>query len=206
MLLAILFNPLMEYLNRQKSIDPDQISAVFDATQKTATFHNQEVIVPSEVSANEPTSDEVLGSSSKRKSKRIEIDLANQRLNMFEGDKKVKSFLVSTGKWGKTPTGDFRIWTKLRYTRMTGGSKELNTFYDLPNVPYTMFFYNGDIPKYRGFGIHGAYWHNNFGHPMSHGCINMKIEEAKEVYEWALSEKDDGTGTLVRIYGTAPNS
>ena len=108
----------------------------------------------------------------------IEIDLSEQRLNMKEGDKTVGSFLVSTGKWAPTPQGEWRIWTKLRYTRMTGGSKAMGTYYNLPNVPYVMYYY-------QGYGIHGAYWHNNFGQPMSHGCVNMRPEEAGIVYNWA---------------------
>ena len=108
----------------------------------------------------------------------IEISLGEQRLYMKDHGNTVGSFLVSTGKWAPTPTGDFRIWTKLRYTRMTGGNQAWGTFYDLPNVPYVMYFN-------QGVGIHGTYWHNNFGHPMSHGCVNMKTEEAAIVYNWA---------------------
>jgi len=108
----------------------------------------------------------------------VEVDLSDQRLNMKKGGTTVGTFLVSTGKWYPTPKGEWRIWTKLRYTRMRGGSKALGTFYDLPNVPYTMYYY-------RGYGIHGAYWHNNFGQPMSHGCVNMKPEEAGIVFNWA---------------------
>lgn len=108
----------------------------------------------------------------------IEVDLSDQRLYMKEGDRIVGNFLVSTGKWYPTPTGEWRIWTKLRYTRMRGGSKILGTFYDLPNVPFTMYYY-------KGYGIHGAYWHNEFGRPRSHGCVNMKPEEAGIVYSWA---------------------
>lgn len=145
--------------------------------------------------------------------KRIEIDLTNQRLYAYEGDKQIFNFLVSTGKWGRTPTGTFRIWTKLRLTRMTGGSKDLGTFYDLPNVPYVMFFDNQYISKAQGYSIHGTYWHNNFGHPMSHGCINMRPDEAKLLYFWAnpnLEGKDsiyatnNNPGTEVVIFGEAP--
>jgi lipoprotein-anchoring transpeptidase ErfK/SrfK len=119
--------------------------------------------------------------------KRIEVSLSEQRLYMKEGDRIVGSFLISSGKWTPTPKGEWRIWTKLRYTRMKGGSKSLGTFYDLPNVPYTMY-YN------QGYGIHGAYWHSNFGQPMSHGCINMKPEEAGIVYNWASV----GTRVIIR--------
>lgn len=121
----------------------------------------------------------VLGDSSNvDDSKWIEVDLSEQRLYMKQNGNNVGSFLVSTGKWSPTPKGEWRIWTKLRYTRMRGGSKALGTFYDLPNVPYTMYYY-------QGYGIHGAYWHSNFGQPMSHGCVNMKPEEAGVVFNFA---------------------
>jgi len=130
---------------------------------------------------------DILGESTAAPSEKwIEIDLSDQRLNMKEGDTTVGSFLISSGKWAPTPQGEWRVWTKLRYTRMTGGSKALGTYYNLPNVPYVMYYY-------QGYGIHGAYWHNNFGHPMSHGCVNMKPEEAGIVFNWA----DIGTKVVV---------
>jgi len=128
----------------------------------------------------------VLGESTSS-NKRILIDLSDQKLYMQEGDNTVGTFLVSTGKWAPTPTGSFAIWTKLRYTTMAGGNPALGTYYNLPNVPYTMYFY-------QGYGIHGAYWHNNFGNPMSHGCVNMRPEEAGIVYNWA----DVGTPVVVQ--------
>jgi len=121
---------------------------------------------------------DILGQYSESGEKWIEINLSEQKLYMKEGDRTVGSFLISSGKWAPTPTGEWHIWTKLRYTRMTGGSKALGTYYNLPNVPYTMYFN-------QGYGIHGTYWHNNFGHPMSHGCVNMRTEEAGIVYNWA---------------------
>ena len=60
---------------------------------------------------------------------------------------------------------------------MIGGSKDLGTYYNLPNVPNNMFFY-------KGYAIHGAYWHNNFGHPMSHGCINSPLASVAQLFEW----------------------
>ncbi|OGD88519.1 hypothetical protein A2693_03725 [Candidatus Curtissbacteria bacterium RIFCSPHIGHO2_01_FULL_40_12] len=121
---------------------------------------------------------DILGEQTNEGERWIEIDLSDQRLYLKEGNNTAGNFLISSGKWAPTPTGEWRIWTKLRYTRMTGGSKALGTYYNLPNVPYTMYYY-------RGYGIHGAYWHNNFGHPMSHGCINMKPEEAGIAFNWA---------------------
>lgn len=118
--------------------------------------------------------------------KYIEVSLNEQRLYMKQGSTIINSFLISSGRWAPTPKGEWRIWIKLRYTRMKGGSKDLGTYYDLPNVPYTMY-YN------QGYGVHGAYWHSNFGHPMSHGCINMKPSEAGIVFNWV----DVGTRVVI---------
>lgn len=173
-------------------------------------FLGRKVFVPPFLST-ESFRSTVLGENSSA-SKKIYIDLTNQMLYAYEDGKVVYNFLISSGKWGKTPTGDFRIWIKLRYTRMTGGSKERHTYYNLPNVPYTMYFYSNEIPKSRGYGVHGAYWHNNFGHPMSHGCINMRVEDSEKLYNWALPQStsnttyasDENPGTPITIYGTAP--
>lgn len=117
----------------------------------------------------------------------IEVDLSDQKLFAHEGERIVYEFLISSGKWAPTPTGEFRIWTKLKYTKMEGGKKENNTYYYLSNVPYTQYFY-------KGYGIHGAYWHNNFGHPMSHGCINMAIPDAEKLFYWTAPELSQGKG------------
>lgn len=143
--------------------------------------------------------------------KHIYVDLTSQHLYANENGKVVFDFPVSTGKWYKTPTGDFRIWIKLRYTRMSGGNSP-STYYNLPNVPYTMFFYNEKYPKHVGYGLHGAYWHNNFGHPMSHGCVNISIENAETLYNWAnpvtggytTYATDENPGTALTIYGETP--
>ena len=126
--------------------------------------------------------------------KHIYVDLATQTLTAYEGSKLIYTYPVATGKWGRTPTGDFHIWVKLKYTHMEGGSKEDNTYYNLYNVPYTMFFYNDNVAKSAGFSIHGAYWHNNFGHPMSHGCVNLSIPDSEWMYNWA------SVGTLVNVH------
>lgn len=152
----------------------------------------------------------VLGESSEQK--RIFVDLATQKLSAYEGGKLVLSFPVSTGKWGRTPTGDFRIWVKLRYVHMEGGSGA--DYYNLHNVPYTMFFSNKEIGRERGYSLHGAYWHNNFGYPMSHGCVNIRPEDAAKLYDFAdpvtqgpsTHASVDNPGTLVTIYGEPPTT
>lgn len=195
----------------------NQISCLNDLTgeyennAQIAKFEGRDLSVPKLASIISHQSKNILGAKSENK--RIEVNLTNQHLYAYEGENLVYDFPVSTGKWGQTPTGTFSIWIKLRYTRMTGGNKDLGTYYNLPNVPYTMYFYNNEIPKTRGFGIHGAYWHGNFGHPMSHGCVNMKPEEVEKIYNWAdppstknttYADKDN-PGTKIVIHGTAPN-
>lgn len=162
----------------------------------------------------------VLGISNKNPyeynlNKRIEVDLTNQKVYAFEGNDLVYAFTISSGKWYPTPTGEFTIWAKVRSQKMSGGNKSIGTYYYLPNVPYVMFFSNNDISKMRGFSFHGTYWHDNFGHPMSHGCVNMKTADAKILYEWvnppvvdpsSWSTLADATnpGTRVIIYGQTP--
>ncbi len=186
----------------------------YESTRK-GVFMNKVVYSPpfeSEL-ANLPAfkKSNVLGTTTSD-TKRIFVDLTNQKLYAFENGNLVFNFTVSTGKWNPTPTGDFRIWIKLRYTRMTGGDKAKGDYYDLPNVPFTMFFYNNKILKSWGYSLHGAYWHNNFGHPMSHGCVNMKIADAEQLYNWANPPTQGYTtyttqnnpGTLITIYGVTP--
>ena len=103
----------------------------------------------------------------------IEVDLSEQTLTAWQGETVVLHTLISSGS-SQYPTvrGTYQVRTKLPLERMIGPG------YDTPNVPWTMYFY-------RGYAIHGAYWHNNFGTPVSHGCVNMRVEEAKALYEWA---------------------
>jgi lipoprotein-anchoring transpeptidase ErfK/SrfK len=112
----------------------------------------------------------------------IEIDLSEQRLFAWEGKKRVYSFRISTGKRATpTPKGKFEINSKYRINRMRGEG------YDIPDVPYAMYFY-------EGYAIHGAYWHNNFGTPVSHGCVNLRVKQARKLYNWAK------VGTLVVVH------
>ena len=183
----------------------------FDYNATTAVFNNSFIPAPTTQVAESPTR-RILGEASGEK--RIYVDLTNQRVYAYEGDTLLHNFLVSTGKWGRTPTGTFRIWGKSRYQKMSGGSRALGTYYYLPNVPYIMWFSNDQVSAGRGFSLHGTYWHDNFGHPMSHGCVNMKTEEAALLFEWSdpvtsgnIGRATKGNpGTLIIIYGNTPQS
>lgn len=173
-------------------------------------FEGQKVLPPKIDLAAVPSHNAVLGASVAPGAKHIYVDLTTQTLYAYQGKTLVMQTLISSGKWNPTPTGDFTIWIKLRATRMKGG--EGADAYDLPNVPYVMYFYNDQVAKYLGFSLHGAYWHNNFGHPMSHGCINMRIVDAEKLYNWVDPPTDGLTtyatdqhpGTEVTIGGVAP--
>lgn len=214
--LALLFvssapEPLADPESLQQLVNG--IPALQPPEEFSAEFHGNHVNPPTLLSLANIR--QVLGITTGA-DKRIEVDLTNQRVRAYEGDRMIHEFVVSTGKWGRTPTGEFTIWTKVRSQTMKGGSKALHTYYYLPNVPYVMFFSNDQIAKMRGFSFHGTYWHSNFGHPMSHGCINMKTEDAKTLYEWATPvvtnakawstpTTAENPGTKVIIYGTTPS-
>lgn len=106
----------------------------------------------------------------------IVVDLSQQTLRAYEGNRLVFSTLISSGvAKHPTPVGTFYVYTKLPTQRMVGGIG--TEHYDLPNVPNIMYFFGGDA-------IHGTYWHHNFGHPMSHGCINVSLSGAAWLYNW----------------------
>jgi LysM repeat protein len=113
--------------------------------------------------------------------KRIVVSLSQQTLSAYENNQLVFSTLVSTGlARTPTPVGRFKIYAKYRAQTMVGPG------YYLPSVPHVMYFAGGNA-------IHGTYWHNNFGHPMSHGCVNASREDAAWLYQWA------GIGTVVIV-------
>lgn len=142
--------------------------------------------------------------------KRIEVNLPTQILTAYEYDQIVFQTNISSGIPAgrpspnvistKTPSGEFRIMSKYPSKHMGNGSlfADLDD-YELPGVPWTSFFTES------GVAFHGTYWHDNFGTPMSHGCINMRIDEAKWVFRWVqpLYKPDriftPGYGTRVLI-------
>jgi len=142
--------------------------------------------------------------------KRIDVSLGTQTLTAFEYEQIVFQTKISSGiattrqnpgdLSTKTPVGEFRIITKYPSKHMGNGSLFATPDdYELPGVPWTSFFHEA------GYAFHGTYWHDNFGTPMSRGCVNMRIEEAKWLFRWArpLHEPDrvytSGYGTLVVV-------
>ena len=106
----------------------------------------------------------------------IEVDLTNQRTTLYENGNVVQSWLISSGRAGtETSTGRFTIGWQTPMQDLGCGP---GISWCQPDVPWVTYF-NGDE------AFHGTYWHNNFGTPMSHGCVNMTIEAAKFLYDWA---------------------
>ncbi len=173
-----------------------------DPTQTVAMWNNLPIRPATTLAETLSVSQkQVLGSSTDEKW--IEIDLSDQKLIAHQGNSIFLESLISSGLWGKTPPGQYAIWYKTRATKMEGGNRSLNTYYYLPNVPYTMFF-KGD------FGIHGTYWHQNFGKPMSHGCVNAPTPVAEKLFywtdpqvpegQWATRATDANPGTRVVVH------
>lgn len=142
----------------------------------------------------------------------VEVDLSDLKLYAWEGNRKVYEFLISTGRPGyNTPTGEFRVWRKVRSQAYRGGSKARGDYYYLTNVPFSLFFGGGDVPDWKGYAIHGAYWHNDFGiKNRSSGCVNVMPYEAGLLYNWAgpampegvsaLNSEDDNPGIKIVIH------
>lgn len=143
--------------------------------------------------------------------KRIDVNLTTQVLTAFEYERIVFQTNISSGIPSgrtnprelstKTPSGDFNIQEKMPSKHMGNGNLLADADgYELPGVPWTCFFTDA------GHAFHGTYWHENFGTPMSHGCINMRTSEAKWLFRWALpphTVEALSTKYYFRGYGTA---
>jgi hypothetical protein len=117
----------------------------------------------------------------------IDVNLSTQYMRVYRGNTVVMETYVSTGRTPNftTPTGTFYINTKLPSQTMSGTLQ--GETYHVPNVPWVMYFTD------RGHAIHGAYWHNNFGQVMSHGCINLPVSFS----EWLYSVSPIGTRVVI---------
>ncbi len=123
-----------------------------------------------------------------RLDRHILVDLSEQHLYAYENGVLLRDFPISAARWPwKTPTGEFKVMRKLPVHTYRWFDRAGNLLYDLPNVEYNLEF----TPHIY---IHYAYWHNNFGRPMSHGCVNAPYEGVQWLYGWA----DVGTPVMVR--------
>lgn len=133
------------------------------------------------------------------RNKHIEVDLSGQRLTAFENEKPVFSAKIASGYFeGDTPIGEFRVERKQPSRHMA--ARTPTTEFDLPGVPWVCYI------SWTGVSLHGTYWHNNYGTPQSHGCINLTPEASKWIYRWTepfaiygdkFEESDNGTKVIV---------
>ena len=145
--------------------------------------------------------------------KHIDVNLTTQHLSASEKGKVIFETSISSGiPYGRTATsvGKFHIDPKTPCKHMGNGNLFAGADdYELPGVPWTSFFTE------NGQAFHGTYWHDNFGTPMSHGCINMRTDEAKWLFRWstpgynvsdlqdatdAKSREAHGLGTSVEVH------
>lgn len=164
---------------REYGVTVEDIVEMNDIANPDLLYVGQELLIPAPGKYNPSAEDAPAAATSQGKS--IVVSTGEQRIYAYENGELVRSHLVSTGR-SETPTvlGDYSVYVKYTADDMSGPG------YFLPQVPYTMYFY-------QGYGIHGTYWHNSFGRPMSHGCVNLPTEEAQWFFNWAE------VGTPVRV-------
>jgi hypothetical protein len=113
--------------------------------------------------------------------KEVVVSLGAQHLWAYEGEQPILTSFVSTGTAETpevaTPVGQFRVLVKLPMETMIGTVN--GEAYQVEDVPYVMYFTD------EGHALHGTYWHNNFGAPMSHGCVNLPMDVAEWMFRWA---------------------
>jgi hypothetical protein len=119
----------------------------------------------------------------------VSVNVSQQVVTAYENGIATKVTLTSTGT-SRTPTelGVQRVQWRTTSRRMIGGSRAAGDYYDLPNVPWVQYF------NETGEALHGTYWHDNFGRPMSHGCVNLSTPMAKWLYDWGY------VGMIVNVH------
>ncbi len=128
--------------------------------------------------------------------KRIEVDLKAQQVTAYENSRQVFSAFMASGDDGsETPQGEFRVERKMASRHMAGDTGN-GRGYNLPGVPWVCFI------SWNGVSLHGTYWHNNYGEPQSHGCINLRPEAAKWLYRWSDPVVPTGKSFVASKEGT----
>jgi len=137
------------------------------------------------------TEDEIAPINPETENKKIRIDVNHQSLSCYEGDNEVYFCQVSTGRkldeygnpvdtWATPPSMNYRIWRKLVSLHMSGGGTGAG--WDTMAIPWTSLFVG------EGIAIHATFWHNDFGTPKSHGCVNTLPEDAKWIFRWTTPQ------------------
>jgi LysM repeat protein len=162
---------------RQYGVTIEDIVTLNSIDNANLIYPGQELVIP----AGGEYVPEDLPQPPTNSGRAIVVSISQQRIYAFENGDMVRTHLVSTGR-DETPTvlGDYTIRVKYAADDMSGPG------YFLPQVPWTMYFY-------QGYAVHGTYWHNSFGRPMSHGCVNLPVEEAEWFFNFAQ------VGTPIRV-------
>lgn len=133
----------------------------------------------------------------------MDVNVTKQTVVLYEGERPVFATLISSGEAGledpkhttATKRGIFRIHTK--HVTATMSSDEIGEEFELRDVPYVQYF------DKEGYALHGAYWHDRFGVPKSHGCINLAPEDARRIFHWTEPQVPVGWhGVLLPLKGT----
>lgn len=166
-------------ISKQYNVPIDDLVSLNGITDPDLLYVGQELLIPASgeyvpTAAEAPPPSTTVG-------KAIVVSVGKQRIYAFENGELIRSHMVSTGL-PQTPTvlGDYSVYVKYTADDMSGPG------YFLPQVPYTMYFY-------QGYAIHGTYWHNAFGRQMSRGCVNLPVDESEWFFNWAQ------VGTPVRV-------
>ena len=115
----------------------------------------------------------------------LAVDLSEQVLVGFWQDEPQFATLVSSGSEGHdTPMGVYEVWARLELDSMSGFTGAPDA-YGLESVPWVLYYF-------ESIGFHGTYWHDGFGAPLSHGCVNLSVSDSAFVYRWTV----DGIGAF----------
>ena len=159
---------------------------IFDRQSQETLYvptHDMRIVSPDELTSLSPNVPEA--------NKRIYVDLENQMVTAFEGQKVIFAARCASGAKGtETPLGEFRTYHKGPSIHMTNQGDGSPNTYHLPGVPWVSFFTG------TGVAFHGTYWHNDYGRPSSRGCVNLTPADAKFVYRWSRPEVPIGTPYL----------
>jgi hypothetical protein len=131
----------------------------------------------------------------------IEVDLFEQTIAAYEGERMVYATLISSGRTGtSTPPGLYRLWSKVREGKMSNPDVEDGSpaWYFIEDVPWTMYFH-------EGYSIHAAFWHDAFGFTRSHGCVNLSPRDAQWFFNWADPITPEDL-RVAYVSGSTPNT
>jgi hypothetical protein len=122
----------------------------------------------------------------------IEVDIYEQTIAAYEGERMVYASLISSGRTGTaTPPGLYQLWAKVREGKMSNPNVPDGSpsYYYIEDVPWTMYFH-------QAYALHAAFWHDNFGFTQSHGCVNLSPRDSLWFFNWTDPPISDDASEL----------